>query len=75
MAKMVITKSNATPASQRLAYYVEFTFNERPYNCEFYRDGSRQIFAILPYPLGSRRFKGSPQMNEVMDKIAQENYL
>lgn len=63
---MTITKANPTPASQKLAYYVEFDYNNHSYSCEFYRDGTRQIFVQRPYPNRARKFRGTPQMNNYL---------
>ena len=65
---MNIRISNPTPNSMRLRYYVEFDYNDRPYSCEYYRDGSRQIFFHDRNSNGARKFIGTPKMNETLDQ-------
>lgn len=70
---MEVTVANPTPASRRIEYYAEFTHNNITYNCEFYRDGTRQIFKHSEKP--TRRVKGNPFINNTLDEMFKDKVI
>jgi len=67
MNSIDITISNPTPNSPKIAYYMEFVFGGIDHNCEFYRDGSRQIGKFANNK--SRVIKGTVELNTILDGV------
>jgi len=66
MSAIEITVSNPTPNSPRIVYYMEFVFNGIDHNCEFYRDGTRQIGKFANNK--SRVIKGTVELNTLLNE-------